>query len=414
MVRLKVLSLHRLSSIEIRCDGHTYKLFINLIQKYMYVFRRQATMQRGIATLLAIALVLWAVGANMFNVAEAGNLTYIKDTLSDSNPGSLSNHEIEFLSPTGVAAGQTITVVFPNGFNISTSSVAFGDIDLEISGVDQTLVNGLTPAATEWGVDITSQTLTLEAGASESLPALATATIKIGTNANGGVNRVTNHTATTSYEFTVTAGAADSGQFRVAIIENVLVTANVDTTFAFAVLGTTTAVTCNGASSTSAVSTNTTLPFGTVAAGPANAKTLCQDLTVATNAIHGYVVTVEQDQNLLSTTGADIDGFIDGNWTVTPAGWQSPTNNVLNENTWGHWGLTSSDNDTPRTLEFGSNQWVAASTSPAVIMGHTGPADGTTAGIGRASIGYRIEITALQEAGDDYNTTLTYIATPTF
>ena len=385
----------------------------------MYVFRRQATMQRGIATLLAIALVLWAVGVHMFDVAEAGNLTYIYDTLSDSNPGSPSNHSIEFLSPTGVGANATITVTFPNGFNISTSSVAVGDVDLEINGTDQDLVAGMSPAAAEWGFLISGQELRLKAGSAESLPSLATATIKIGTNANypgAGVNRVTNHSATTSYEFTVTAGAADSGQFRVAIIENVLVTANVDTTFAFTVSGTTTAVTCNGASSTSAVSTNTTLPFGTVASGPANAKTLCQDLTVATNAIHGYVVTVEQDQNLLSTTGADIDGFIDGAYTPSPVGWQSPLNNVLNENTWGHWGLTSSDNDTPRAApdEFAANEWVAASTTPVIIMGYTGPADGTTAGIGRASIGYRVEITALQEAGDDYNTTLTYIATPTF
>ena len=47
-------------------------------------------------------------------------------------------------------------------------------------------------------------------------------------------------------------------------------------------------------------------------------------------------------------------------------------------------------------------------------MGNTGPADGTTAGIGAARIGYQVQISALQEAGDDYTTTLRYIATPTF
>jgi hypothetical protein len=31
-----------------------------------------------------------------------------------------------------------------------------------------------------------------------------------------------------------------------------------------------------------------------------------------------------------------------------------------------------------------------------------------------ARIGYQAQITALQEAGDDYSTTLTYVATPTF
>ena len=47
-------------------------------------------------------------------------------------------------------------------------------------------------------------------------------------------------------------------------------------------------------------------------------------------------------------------------------------------------------------------------------MAHSGPSDGTTLGVGRATIGYQAQITALQEAGDDYSTTLTYIATPTF
>ncbi len=47
-------------------------------------------------------------------------------------------------------------------------------------------------------------------------------------------------------------------------------------------------------------------------------------------------------------------------------------------------------------------------------MGHTGVADGLTAGIGTARIGYQVQISALQEAGDDYSTELRYIATPTF
>ena len=79
----------------------------------MYVYKRQVTMQRGIATLLAIALVFWAVGAHMFTSAEASNLTYVKDTLSDSDTGSASNHTIQFLSPTGVGSNATITVTFP-------------------------------------------------------------------------------------------------------------------------------------------------------------------------------------------------------------------------------------------------------------------------------------------------------------
>jgi hypothetical protein len=383
----------------------------------MYVYKRQVTMQRGIATLLAIALVLWVTGTHMFSSVEAANLTYVKNTLSDSDSGSASNHTIEFLSPTGVASTQTITITFPGSFNIATSGVGLLDYDFEIAGVDQTLVLG-APGAAEWQVSTSSQVVTLTAGAAESLPALATATVKIGTNAtNGGTgtNRVTNPVGTTtSYEFTITAGPSDSGQTRVAITDNVLVTANVDTTLTFIVYGTTTGAVLNGSPTTTfGASTHNTLAFGTLANGVS--KTLGQDLTLATNARNGYVVTVEQDANLLSSTGADIDGFIDGAYTNSPAAWIAPGNSIADENTWGHWGLTSND---PSLLgagvDFTSDTWVAASTTPRAIMAHGGPADGTTLGIGRATIGYQAQITALQEAGDDYSTTLTYIATPTF
>lgn len=380
----------------------------------MYVFRRQVRAHQGIATLLAIALVLWVTGTHMFMKAEAANLTYIKDTLSNSAPSETSNHTIQFLSPTGVTSGQTIVVTFPGAFNLSTSSVAFGDIDLAENGVDETLVAAGATSA-QWNTVVSGSTITFTSGgASAVIASNATVTIEIGTNATGGTNQVTNPTNLTSYEFTVTAGTADSGQYRVAIVDDVLVTANVDTTLVFTVNGTTTGATVNGSPTTTATTTTSaTLPFGTLS--PNVSKTLAQDLTVQTNARNGYVVTVEQDQNLQSSTGADIDGFIDGVYTNTPTAWVAPTNSVSDENTWGHWGLTSND---PSLLgagtDFASNQWIAASTTPRAIMAHSGPADGTTLGVGRATIGYQAQITALQEAGDDYSTTLTYIATPTF
>ena len=379
----------------------------------MYVSKRQVTMQSGIATLTAIALVLWAVGAHMFTSAEASNLIYVKDTLSDSAPSMLSNHTLEFLSPGALVAGNTITVSFPNQFT-GTSSVTVTDLDFEINGTDKTLTAG-APGAAEWGFAWSGATMTLTAGASESLAANATATIKIGSHATAGgagALRLINPSATTSYEISLSA-ATNTGQTRVAIINNVLVTANVDTTLTFTVSGTSTATTINGSpTTTSTTTTSTALPFGNLAANVS--KVLGQDLTVATNAIHGYVVTVDQKQNLLSSTGADIDGFIDGAYTNTPQAWQGPSNNINQENTWGHWGLTTTDSTIGVGPEFAANQWVSASTTPRAIMAHTGPADGTTDLIGRATIGYQIQITALQEAGDDYNTTLTYIATPTF
>lgn len=380
----------------------------------MYVYKRQVTMHRGIATLLAIALVLWAMGFNIFK-AEAANLTSVKDTLSDSDLSVVSNHTIQFLSPTGVGSGQTVTITFPAGFNMG--SVAFGDIDLAVAGTDQTLV-AAAPTASQWSAVVSGQVLTFTSGgASATIGSNATVTIEIGSNATfggTGVNKITNPGSTNSYEISMTAGTADTGQTRVAIIDNVVVTANVDTTLTFTVSGVANGATVNSSPTTTATTTTSTaLPFETLSAGVS--KTLAQDLTIATNAKNGYVVTVEQDGNLLSSTGADIDGFIDGAYTNTPAAWVAPSNNIASENTWGHWGLTSDDTSLlGNGVDFGANQWIAASTTPRAIMAHNGPADGTTQNIGKARIGYQIQISALQEAGDDYNTTLTYIATPTF
>ncbi len=125
---------------------------------------------------------------------------------------------------------------------------------------------------------------------------------------------------------------------------------------------------------------------------------------------------MQQDGTLESSNLSDIDGFIDGAYTNTPVVWQAPANTLLNENTWGHWGLTSDDTDL-NAGEFtsgGGNKWVAASTTPRQIFSHGGPADGVTQDVGSATIGYQVEISPLQEAADDYTTTLMYIATPTF
>jgi hypothetical protein len=366
-------------------------------------------LHRVVAMLVAVAVLAWSVGA--YTSAQAANLIEISNTLSDSDISAVSNHTLQFEIPAGspgVAAGGTISVTFPAGFVMG--SVAFADMDLNIASSEQTLA--AAPSGATWGAVVSGQTVTFTSG-SGTAAAGNVVIIRIGTNATTGgtgVNQVTNPGTEGSYEFYVTAGVADTGRTRVAILDNVLVTAQVPTIFEFTVAGVDVTEGVNGTTTTGST-TATTIPFGVLT--PGGIKTLAQDLTVQTNAANGFVVTVEQDDDLKSSTDAVIDGFIDGAYTNTPVAWQAPANNVLLDNTWGHWGLTSDDSDL-NTDEFGTNLWVAASTTPRQVFSHTGPADGTTQDIGIARVGYQIQITALQEAGDDYQTILTYIATPTF
>ena len=376
----------------------------------MYVSRRQVAAHKGIATLLASALVLWLVGSGFFTQAEAANLTTIRDTLSNSAPSETSVHTFDFTLPNlagdfdtpasdGIEAGNTIEITFDGDFTLG--SIDHTDMVFEINGNPQTL--DATASGATWGVDVTGQVVTITSGNGTAAPGDVISIVI------GGTNMVTNPVGIGSYEFTIVAGVEDSGQFRVAIVDDVEVTANVNTTLTFTVSGTANGTTIGSVPTTTATTTTSnTLPFETLDAGVS--KTLAQDLSVQTNAIQGYVVTVEQSQNLMSSTGADIDGFIDGAYTDTPTAWTAPSNSISDEDTWGHWGLTSTDDDYFPVADT----WVAASTTPRAIMAHNGPSDGTTPEIGASTVGYQVQITALQEAGDDYNTTLTYIATPTF
>jgi hypothetical protein len=230
---------------------------------------------------------------------------------------------------------------------------------------------------------------------------------------------ITNPATIGSYEIVVTTEDGDSGKTRVAIVDDVLVSAIVDTTFTFTITGTATSTAINGVTTTGSTSP-TVINFARLVAGPGGAEVLGQRLNVITNANNGFVVTVESDGDLESSNGAIIDVFDDGvdqpNPTTT---WNSPSNSIGDQKTWGHWGLTTRDSNLNSlggfyTNEFAANEFISATTTPRAVFHHDGPSDGTTNDIGSSTVAYKIEITALQEAADDYNTTLTYIATPTF
>ncbi len=369
------------------------------------------------ALTLGLAIILWSLGLPSFRFAEAANVTSLSDTLSDSAPSVGANHTISFVTPTGVANGQTVVVDFSNGpFVVGT--VDFTDIDV-IDGTTNLSVATNCSGAQETSAAFSGTTLTVTFCSGDGAEILlnGTTTILIGTNATFGVAgnaQLTNPTVG-SYEINLTAGASDSGSTRVAIIAPVIVTAAVDTSFTFTVAGLPGAGTVNQEPITGS-STATTIPFGTLVAN--SASTAAQQLTVQTNASYGYAVTVQVDQQLTSSTGADIDGFANGTYTSNPIAWSQPSESISNEDTWGHWGLTSDDATFGLSDPFdaaGTGQlFVSASTTPVEVMRHNGPADGVTQNIGLAKVGYTVEISPLQEAGNDYTATLTYVATPVF
>ncbi|HEU4677830.1 MAG TPA: hypothetical protein VFS75_03895, partial [Candidatus Paceibacterota bacterium] len=325
---------------------------------------------QAVAMTVGLSILLWSTGLpTIFRTAEAASITNASDTLSTSAPGNPANHTIEFTTPNGMAVGETITVTFPTGANeFVMGSVGEDDVDILVNGSSSS--TAAAAGAGVWGVTVAGGTITFETPTDAGVASATPIEILIGTNAvtsGAGANQITNPSATTSYEIAIGGTMQDSGHVRIAIVDQVTVSASVDTSLTFTVSGVVADQSVNGSPTTTATDTTaTTLPFGTL--DPyGTTEVLAHDLSVSTNAANGYTVTVEQSGDLQSSTGATIDGFIDGNDTTTPSPWQAPAQIISNPDTWGHWGITSSDGSTTRTAEFGSDEWVSGSTTPVVI-----------------------------------------------
>ncbi len=369
------------------------------------MFRAASTVEmlKPIALIAGLAILLWSLGLPSLRFADAANVSSFSDTLTDSAPSAVSDHVITFTADEGLAALGTFTLDF-TGFTIG--SVDDTDIDLNINGGDITLAAAASGAT--WGAAFTGNQLTFTSDTG-TIGAGEIVIVTIGLQAAGGDAQLTNPSSEGSYPIALTSSGNDSGETRVVILTAVTVTATVNTIFNFSVEGLAGGATVNGETSTGGAA-STSIPFGVLQAGSANATSAAQLLTVATNAANGYSVTVQVDQPFQSSTGAIIDGFDNGTDTATPVAWDSPDGLVGQQNTYGHWGLISDDTD----IFTNASEFIAASTTAREIMTHNGPVNGAGVGQGTTSVLYKVEISALQEAGDDYSTTLTYIATPTF
>ena len=99
------------------------------------------------AGIVAAAIILWSLGLPSLRFAEAANVTSFSDTLTDTAPSVAANHTIEFVTPSGVAALQSIVITFPSGsFDLST--IGEEDVDLLEKGNPEAIGGGWTVATT--------------------------------------------------------------------------------------------------------------------------------------------------------------------------------------------------------------------------------------------------------------------------
>ncbi|NBD73419.1 hypothetical protein GVX82_00040 [Patescibacteria group bacterium] len=383
------------------------------------------TQFRSKALVLAVvaALLAWSLGLpNWIHTAQAAALIEVSDTLSDSDLGVAATHTIQFELGTEMNGGETMVITFdPNTDAFDLSGLTTADADVTaLSGGTLTEVD----AVGDCTAPVTDQVYfsavdTTAPGESLTMTVCSGDTVATGTVMEVVVGPITNPSTVDSYVIEVAGTNENSGDTRVAIIDDVTVTAEVQTILDFTIVGVASGTTVNSEPvATFASTTATSIPFDILS--PDVPKFLAQELRIDTNALNGFTVTVEADQTLTAGNSADIDTFVDGGDQATGLAWTNPSNSFGTENTYGHWGLTSDDDDVGTALDFGvgTTSYVGSFVgNPVEVFYHDEAVSYTTAptsGESFTQVGYKAEIGTLQEAADDYTATLTYVATPVF
>ncbi len=343
--------------------------------------------------LIAITIFSLVAMYGYIPTAIAASMENAKDTVSDSDLGVTATHTIVFdlTDANYLTGGEFISVDFG-----SFTGALEGNVSCPTDTSASTTPNS------EVGCVVDADGF-LESTSTQQM----------------SVTTVTNPGSAGSYNVRITSYNAsyveiEHSDMKVYIIDDVTVTATVDANLTFTIYGLATSTDVNGDETTGS-STATALNFGNLTVDATSS--LGQELRVVTNASDGFTVTVQQSGELENSAGAKINSFRDsqdGTGTTTPEAWASPTGTLDKSNEYGHMGITSEDGTLSGGNPFGDALYAGLDgTNATEVMYHTGPVDGTTDGIGITQVGYMIEITSLQEAGD-YSNTLTYICTPTF
>ncbi len=376
------------------------------------------------ALIFGLILVLVAMYVTIPSAQATTYLTKESDTLSDSRPTILANHDIKFLMTATIAEDETVTVKF-NDYTSGGTITVIGDWDISSDeDGDGEYDNPLTPT-THWtftsaAIDTADPVYTFTFTSAGATAIGSDKYIQI--EFTNGTDKLPNPAVgSKKIDIAGTFGPDEIGVIYVYIIAGVTVSATVSESLTFARVGLAAAACLNDTGTIdSTINTSgdaDTVPFGTLGS---NFTVACQELTVTTNAANGYVVTEQEDDQLKfnGTTFADCvcdaSACPDANsnaavWTDTStvSGFghgceKSSGDGVVCAAAYDVWGVgkyyyrqfaSIADADTAQTL--------MSYTTGAPTIDHV------------AIIHYKIKKSGTQAAGT-YQNAIVYIATPTY
>lgn len=392
----------------------------------MFAYFRE---QKAFSAFLSVLMIISTVGA-VFAAHDASANTLairnVSDTLSNARIsgtvllGSQSSvHKFAFQPKVDIPAGMALSFTFyPNADASNFDATTLNPLDVYVNGWPA------GAAACAVGKDFAAsvtQTLITVTPCAQNARSFASTTpyvVTFGSSTSATKTMIVNPSpvsvAAANYMIELSSPnvpTPQSTRIRVALVDNVNVTAQVDPVFDFTIAGiASTTVTTYGALTTD--SSTSTINYGIL---PVNVPQIAaQKLQVKTNARQGFNVTVVSDQPFMSQNGAIIDGFA----STTPGVWTSPLADVNNDTTWGHIGLSSDDSLIPAggIYSYAGQKYTGDFVRgiSVSVFGNASSTAGVGQGTGTTTVYYRTEISPLQEAATDYHMNLIYVATPTF
>lgn len=368
-------------------------------------------------------LALFSLSMSPFfaNDAMAASVTQASDTLSREKASTASDHTILFVTPTGVASGNTVTLTFSGGSGIG--SLVGADFDFaegstgtcsSASFTEKGVVTS-SPSSSQFSIAGASSTVTITSGgASATITPGRCVRLKIGLNATDttgsgpGTHQITNP-STGTLTITIAGTFGDSGTISIPIIDDdqVTITATVNQSITFDL----------DTYATSTTSTETATPYsvalGTLTTGAVTGSNESSIngiwFDLATNASGGAIVTIVSANGALKSTATPTD--------TIPSATAAMAAGTANYGVCANRNATTSGTLT-KVAPFAStcgttpaSNTVGAVTTTAQTIYNT---SGAPVAGGRGEIMVDAAISGATPAHADYTDTLTLIATATF
>lgn len=352
-----------------------------------------------ISSIILACFILFVSFAKI-QVVFAAALSSLSDTQSSLKVSTLSDHTIQFVTPTGIAAGQGITITFPTGYATGTFAIANFDFATSTSATCSGFVDApvnTTPSGLTWGISVATSTVYITSGTA-TVPANRCVQIRIGSNAisqASGTSQIINPSTPGTYSITIGGSFGDSGTISTNIIDNdtVSMTGLVNQSLTFTI--STSTIYFGTLGSTGAKYASSTNTAGDTA------ETVAHTLAVGTNAPAGFTLTV-RGQTLTSQQNASN--------TISAIGASAASSTIGIE----QFGIRATESGGVGTSVSSPYAWASsyAYTSTATTSSILATGSGSTP-TSTYFVRYTANIAAVTEAGT-YAANLVYVATANF